>query len=270
LPEREIVLRESIPTQAPVGTLFFTTGGRSDALYSAMSTEQRQTVTQMVSAGFQVFELAWKNGWPARAEGAGVRKAMCGYERAVRWALGNKATNLQRICAQGNSAGSFQIAYGLAVYGLEELLDMVVLTGGPPVSRVDASCFGTTDPALTPAIWPADTGGRNLIDLAMGWINKGDYCKAGTGPAAAAEALRDTSLVSPTETRDYDYPHTKVNFVNSEADSTAADECGRLYSNAIATAKSWYEIAGTQHEVDSTAAGGQKIRDLLLSECVAW
>ena len=269
IPERQIEIKTTSPV-SPKGAVVLDTGGRSVGLYSLQSTEQKQTVKTLVDNNFEVFELYWKNGWPAGAEGFGFRKAMCGYAEAVQWIASSKAKQPQTMCAQGNSAGGFSIGYGLSSYGLENILDMAILSGGPPASRFDASCFGTTDPALLGALWPAGAGGRGLVDIAMGWAKTGSYCKNG-GPSSTdrVKALQDTSLVSPTESRDYSFPKTKVNFVNSEGDYSAAHTTGKIYYEVIATAKAWYQIAGSEHGIDATPEGANKIRELFLSECVA-
>lgn len=265
--EKQIMLQATSPA-SPKGTVVLGTGGHSNVLYSRQSTEQNQTVKTLVDNNFEVFELYWKNGWPSASDDAGFRKAMCGYAEAVQWIASSKAKQPQTMCAQGNSAGGFAIGYGLSLYGLENILDMVVLSGGPPTSRLDVSCFGSTDPALQGAVWSLDIAGRQIVDVAMGWSRTGSYCKKG-GPSSAdrVKALQDTSLVSPTETRDYSFPRTKVNFVNSETDY--ANATGKLYYDVITTAKAWYQIPGDEHGVDQTAVGAKKIRDLFLTECVA-
>lgn len=272
IPERQVVVKER-EVATPKGAGVFTTGGVGTQYYGNNATTA-ETLTTIRNGGYETFEVAWSgtDGWGTGAEGAGYKKAMCGYEKVVRWIAANKANNKQVMCAHGNSGGGFQIGYGLSVYGLEDQVDMAILTGGPPVSRVDVGCFGSADPTLQAAAWPAGIGGRLLTDKLMGWFGNGDYCQNGAGPQEAVQAAQDTSLVSPTptETRDYDFPATKVNFVNSQADATAADEQGLLYFNALLSPKTWYEISGTSHEVAATTEGSQKIRELFLNECHTW
>ncbi|GEM_PF-3119111 len=267
LTEKQIMLQATSP-ESPKGAVVLGTGGHSNVLYSRQSTEQQQTVKTLVDNNFEVFELYWKSGWPSAADDAGFRKAMCGYAQAVQWIASSKAKQPQTMCAQGNSAGGFAIGYGLSSYGLESVLDMVILSGGPPTSRLDVSCFGSTNSALQGAVWSLDIVGRQIVDVAMGWSRTGSYCRKG-GPSSVdrVKILQDTSLVSPTETRDYSFPKTKVNFVNSETDY--ANATGKLYYDVITTAKAWYQISGDEHGVDQTANGAKKIRDLFLTECVA-
>lgn len=265
IPARNIQIKQT-DAKGKAGTVFMTTGGRSNMLYSSQSREQRSTTAYLNEKGYQVIELAWLQGWPKNAEGRGFKDAMCGYEKVVRWAVDNLADNKQTVCAQGNSAGGFQIAYGLAVYGMEDIFDAVILSGGPPASRFDVSCFGTSDPELQGVYWTDGTPGLGLIDIAMGWARNGDYCKSRRHSKAREKLLQDTSLASPSEPRDYHYS-TNVLFVNSEADYSKANTTGRIYYDAIRSEKQWHEIDGTEHNVDQTSEGAQLIRELMVKEC---
>jgi hypothetical protein len=265
IPPRSIYIRK-VGADGSAGTIFLTTGGGSRMLYGSQSREQKLTVEYLKNNDYQVFELAWKHGWTKHAEGHGFKDAMCGYEEALRWAVAHLADNKNTVCAQGNSAGSFQIAYGLASYGMEDIFDAVVMSGGPPVSRLDVSCFGTKDNDLRGAEWPDGIAGRGLVDIAMGWSRAGDYCKSRQYSPEREKSLQDTSLVSPSETRDYKYK-TVVIFVNSEDDYSKSDEASRIYFNKIQSEKYWYEIKGTEHNVDQTKEGASLIRDILVKKC---
>lgn len=271
LPERVAKLRRFRP-QNPKGTIVFLTGGVGNQAYSGGSPVTDQTVESVVEAGYEAIEVAWEGegGWATGVSGAGFRSAMCAPAEVVRWISSHKASESKALCAEGGSGGAFQIAYGLSVYGLEEVLDMVVLTAGPPVSRLDVACLGTDDPQLKPSVWPdsiARTWAGALVDGVMGWSQNGDYCKKGTASEQALKQLRADSLVSPTEERDYAYPRTKVNFVNSQADGTHANHQARLYFEKVTSAKAWYVIPGDSHFVHGTLEGAKKIRELHLNEC---
>lgn len=274
IPERQVEVRE-YQVENPVGAAVFTTGGVGTGAYSARGPEPVRTMETLLHAGYEVFEVTWQDesGWAAGVNSGGYKRAMCGFAQVIEWIAATRADHPSVMCAEGNSGGSFQIAYGLSVYGLEDLLDMVILTGGPPVSRVDVACFGTDDPALQDAVWPdqmARTWAGSLTDGLMGWVGSGDYCKSGSGPEDALGALQATSLVSPTEPRDYTFPQTKVNFVNSEGDGTRSNHQGRIYYEQITSPKAWHEIAGTAHGIPGTAEGARISRDLYLKECRAW
>ena len=270
LPERRALVRE-FQADDPKGAVVFAEGGtgtRSTIASSPFATETARTVIQ---EGFQVFDVIWlgTNGWATDVRQGGFKKAVCGYAKVVEWISANRAADHGVMCAQGNSGGSFQIGYGLAVYDLEELLDMAIVSGGPPVSRMDVACFGTEDPALKSAVWPEGTRrwAGPLTDGLMGWTDNGDYCRKGSGPEDTLQQLQDMSLVSPTEPRDYQYPRTKVNFINYKTDPQNANHQGRLYYEQIESGKSWYELPGVGHGVHARPEGAAKIRELFLNEC---
>jgi hypothetical protein len=217
IPERTVDLRERTPAVPSKGAIFFTGGGWSTDYYEL--SDNFNIVGYADSEGFQTYSLKWTGveGWGTGAGDAGYKKAMCGYAAIVKWVKDNGiATNSNVMCATGNSAGSFQIAFGLSVYGLEDYLDMVILTGGPPISRLDTACFTVGDPAYLPTVlW-----GRGTTDYMLGYVQSrnevtGPCVKSdGSNPAVVLD-FQNESLASPTEYRDYDFPGTKVNFVNS-------------------------------------------------------
>ena len=56
--------------------------------------------------------------------------------------MGVSAAPLQcGFCLTGNSGGASQIAYSLAFYGLGDIVDAVVETGGPPHAALDKACL---------------------------------------------------------------------------------------------------------------------------------
>ena len=110
-----------------------------------------------------------------------------------------------------------QIGYMLTYYGLEELLDAAVPSGGPPTGRLDLSCL-RDDPAneimrlgLENDGFPAD----RVIDRGFG------YPPDGSGPCARGDTsfrdqFREASVASGDG--DYSYPRTLVWFLFGEND----------------------------------------------------
>lgn len=258
------------------GTVVFSTGGSGRGRYNKLE-QRRRTQNELIKAGFEVFQIEWlgDEGWLTGVWGSGFSRATCAYAEVLRWIVAERARNSEVVCAQGNSGGSIQSGYGLAVHGLEDLLDMVIMSGGPPVTRLDDYCFGDLE-ALRERRPPPEprrlaSTGRTLVDQALGWHGVGDHCKRidEVPPGEAIELAQRDSLVSPSAgvTRDFDYPHTKVNFVESVDDRAAAQ--GRIYFDAVQSAKAWYEFPGDFHRIDDTEAGASKIVELFETECRA-
>ena len=303
LPERRVNVRH-YPVDAPRASVVLTSGGYGTQPYEQLPVKG-ETRRFLTDREFEVFQVEWltKKGWVAGGEGAGFEAIMCGYAAVVDWIAVHKAGNPEVMCAQGNSGGALQIAYGLSLYDLGERLDMVILSGGPPVSRVDTYCVppnadklreqmsarsgrsgsrggrsregraGQTRRGRTRV--PGDerfgrtSTSRGLIDEVMGWAGQGDYCSQ-LLPLPEDELLfaQQTSLVPPQadEARLFEFPQTKVNFVGSERDQYYQKQ-GRIYFDAVGSDKAWYDIPGKPHKVDNTSEGAATIRDLMLSEC---
>lgn len=99
--------------------------------------------------GYETYQLAYQGelGYFTGSIGAGLKNIACGTSELIRWIASDLADNPNVMGAQGLSAGSMQLGYGLAVYGLGEILDVVVLAAGPIHSDTLNTCFTYTSPA---------------------------------------------------------------------------------------------------------------------------
>ncbi len=269
------------------GTVILATGVYGNRPYDEYA-ERQTTLQELSAAGFEVFALRWsdgKKGWGSTAEGAGYEAPMCGYNAVVRWLAAERADRPQVVCAQGNSGAALQIAYGLAVYGLGDILDLAVLTGGPPLTRIDQYCFAPTR-RNKQQLWKAN--GRRITDYLMGWEGAGDHCKNASGDAAAVVALQATGLLPvhlggnegddigdgggggqqhPERRRRFDYPYTHLVFLLSEGDKSLAQ--ARLYYDAVTSPKTWHSLPGRAHGVDREPATASEVRRQLIAACGA-
>ena len=257
IPAREVLVRVYQPGE-PKGSIILTTGGLGGSLYSEQSENARNIVTYLMQKGYAGAEVAWtgRMGWATNAEGH-ADEAFCGFAEVARWLEGIFVNN-ERICAHGNSGGSAQIAYGLSFYGLDEVLDMVVLSGGPPMSRIDVACFGSDKPGLADAKWGEAELAARAVDHLMGR----EICNARHDTEENRNALRQISLLNGG---DYEL-RTKVKFVNSVSDPTNADAQARLYYDALIGPKNWYAVQEPAHAIFNTREGMETIKQLL-AEC---
>jgi hypothetical protein len=136
---------------------------------------------------------------------------------------------------------------------LENILDVVVLTGGPARSNLVDLCKIEG--------W---SGVKGLVDYVMGWQNNGNYCQNGQFPDWVVHELQTESIVSPltNETRDYHYPNTRVVFVEGELDVFTNN--GRIFYDAISSEKNWVVLTGVGHGVPHNYDGATKIQEMLL------
>lgn len=237
------------------GAIIFAGGGLGKNWYGDGSSTA-QIVSTMWEHGLETYEIKWigDQGWATDCYGEGFKKATGAFSEVVRWITTDLATNPEYIAITGNSGGSWVTAYGLAIHNLEEVLDTVVLTSGPVFSDLVGACCTYTKPIR---------GG--IIDYIMGWADNGDYCQSGNCPDWLTQALQMESIVSPIpeEIRDYDYPNTKVVFIEGETDDAAVNQ-GAIFYDAIISEKVWIILPGVGHGVPGSDEGAVMIQEALL------
>lgn len=262
LPSREVEVRIVPNKTSAKGALILTTGGFGDTFY-ATGPGTTTTLDFAYTRGLEIFEVRWlgNQGWGTSTAGAGYPRAVRAFGDIVRWLKRNEMSNPAIVVAHGGSGGSFQIAYGLSRYNLEQDIDHAILIAGPPTADLNRGIFGVpTDPSR----WPDGLGGFRITDYIHGWENNGDHCvnRNRQPPASVTEALNRSSLLSTIEQVKLSY-RTKVFFVNSN-DVTHADEQGKLYYDAITSEKEWHFLPNeTSHSVAGLPSGAIKIREII-------
>ncbi len=153
------------PTAGTVnGTIVFFNGsdGTDPAGDSTGNTPgETQYVSDYLAAGYQVVQVAWSFaweqtlfGWPVGLKSFGnVQAGACRPATFLNYVF-NSANLYQGVyknngnagmCAQGASAGSAQIAYSLAYYGVpapaQWWIDNVELISGPVLSDIEQGCM---------------------------------------------------------------------------------------------------------------------------------
>jgi hypothetical protein len=108
------------------------------------------------SQGYEIVQTAWQYAWQETDAGqlgqlhpGNIQNAACRPATFLKWVYQNvylpitQGTNgyaKAGMCAQGASAGSAQVAYSLAYYGLSSYLDSVELMSGPVLSDIEQGC----------------------------------------------------------------------------------------------------------------------------------
>ena len=214
-------------------------------------------VNSVQNLGFETYDIRWPGavGWATNKFGLGHKAPRCAFAEIVRWIAADLADNPRVMGAVGNSGGAGHLGWGLAVYGLDELLDVVVLTGGPPSADTTHQCFS--------AFWDG-------MDEFLGWPDGGNFCSRGSGPEWVSDWLQAESIVStfPGDLRDYEYLKTKVAFIHGEQDTPRMVRA-RVYFEAITTDKTWDILPGVGHVVSGYSPGAAEIQNRLLSGLTA-
>ena len=224
-------------------------GGYTTGFYGGRSALELQ------ADGYETYQLLYQGelGYFTGVIGAGLKNVTCSTSELIKWIASDLADNPNVMGAHSLSAGSMQLGYGLAVYGLGDILDVVVLAAGPIHSDLVNTCFTYSSPA------------RGLVlDYAHDWVGKGDYCQNGSGPDSIIPILEADSIVSPdpAEVRKYHYPRAKVVFIEGEED-VGNVALARVFYDAITSEKTWIVLPGVGHIVPRYPSGADAILEEL-------
>jgi len=127
------------------GMIVLTTGGPGTLqYYRSLEQVAGMMVDTFVNDGFATVGIKWEQPGIWDLDHRAITLA-CRYATVARWVYGNLHEGGEEtlFVAQGNSGGSAQIAFGLAHYGLDEIIDLANLSGGPPFCP---RCGGTDTP----------------------------------------------------------------------------------------------------------------------------
>ena len=157
------------------------------------------------------------------------------------------------------------MSYMLSHYGLDEILDLAIPSGGPPMGRIDLGCI-RDDPA-NELLWYG-SGSASTIDRGFGFLDPG------TGPCSAGDdgfrtQLEEASIAAGQN--DYVHPKTLVHFLFGAEDVGNAVPQGITYLERLSAEGSPLlgvdTLPGVPHAVPSARSGADRIRDLMLAEC---
>ena len=245
----------------PRGVIVMFSGGSGGQWWSKYNEDVTAMVPLIRDMGLTLVEVKWTGGiWTNAGVLAdyGVPAFMCRTATIVRYVydahflpMGVPDGPLGRcgFCVGGNSGGSDQVGYLLSHFGLGDIIDRAIPSGGPPHSALTKACL--TDP-LQSKYWLSD-GKRKQLDLRYGFAS-------GTGPCylhdASFSARWDADAVA-TGGSDYAHPTTWVHFLIGANDGkmkvTASDYRVRLESGG--TGVTWELIPKTSHTIWTTPAG---------------
>jgi hypothetical protein len=270
--------------KSPRGTILFTSGGPGTEWYEGAG-ESSRILKEVAAAGFRTVQLQWIDSWlfgsPGKEEGHA--RLGCRPATVARWVRDNlhEPDEAGAFCATGHSGGASQVAYMLSHYGLESILAAVVLTGGPPMSRIDQGC--ARDDRKNEQLAFPDWATR-IIDAGFGFFPPGGlqgfdpFTAPAVGPCARGEAsfrekFRQASVASGDG--DYVHPGTMVSFVFEGVDDMHAAAMGAAYHDLLVQRGSPHVRKTTIPDVThagpkglyASRNGADKVRDILIGEC---
>jgi hypothetical protein len=232
--------RVTIATAPPSGdarglVVFLSGGGGRDWWADEGSTAA--FLEDVRSEGFALVQLRWKDEWLGAPDGerAGPERLACRPATALAHIHRTIYPRFRAdapaepgrcgFCVTGTSGGASQLAYALSFYGLDEIVDAAIPTGGPPHAALDRGC--NRDPE-DQAYWYEGASVRT-IDASWGF-------RSGAGPCVT----NDATWTEPWQRSsvdlggsDYVHPRTRVHVIVGERDRVlphAQDYVARLHA----------------------------------------
>ena len=210
------------------GTAVLTTAGNGTSLYrpNNESVEGYENVVGMTDAlladGYRLAELIWKPPGVWDGSGGSITLA-CRPATAIRWVYDNCYEGALYL-AQGTSGGASQIAFSLAYYGVDDILDLANLASGPP------PC-------------PISTEGRLNVAVQAQCLVDGQLWGESTEPMLFGNPQLH-------------YPNTTVSFfIGEQEPSDYIVMSATAYHDRISSAKSMLVVPNTGHAMNKTAEG---------------
>jgi hypothetical protein len=246
-----------------------------------VATHAADMLDRLNLVGYRVVQRSWGTdpenpglgGWFNGSES--LHRSACRYATLLAWIYGTPAIHdpsTEAFCATGNSGGSSEIAYALAVYGLGNRLDLAMPTAGPPHGVVHRGC------ELGSQTWQQEC---NQLVEAMGICPQlgpsNHVCFYSANAIALTDSafdlnpppddmpcanqqlgvLRDNSALFASA--QLSYPDTRVHFVYGVDDCGSAPALGIPYLQAVAASSagpvSWEVVSGTGHTVPASLPG---------------
>jgi len=252
------------------GTVLFGSGGDGTGFYNFTETKA------LNNAGYTVVERRWPAGWFTGGTD-GPQQTACRLAALIRHLRATPPAS-GPLCATGNSGGSAELGYALTWQAAAPSLDFAMPTSGP-FHRLDLACQGEADPdwpdqcdALRQATCPdcaskgcqLGNGPRSLMDIAFADTPR--CTKPGPGDLALL-AERGPEL-GPDVPELGDLP---IHFMIGKDDPGAYEPLATALHDSLLAGGAAVDIdyiTGVLHEMDSVLAGGDAIRDAILTRCV--
>lgn len=274
IPNYTVYLKTINPSGPPRGVVTLTPGGTSNQLFEDYAYGS-VTVQDLLNARFMTVQVTFGSpfnetelGWQTNANGAGPRAASCRYATMTAWIKTNLAPQVA-LCAAGISAGSQQIAEGLAHYGLGQYLAFAELGSGPPFNRTDEACIRSRAQSVEYCSG-ADIGMNVAIGDAENFIDPaypGPWCAQDleTGSTLHQTQFLEDSVTSPDAV--LSYPATKVWFLYGGQDDSSAINQGENYRLNVRTANHAGCVPDAPHAIPDALSGAQQMASDLSLQC---
>jgi len=257
------------PSEDVRGMIVLFSGGSGVTWWDNGRPEAARFIEDVLGDGLVVVEVSWSESWllPEAGDEPGLAAVACRPATVIQdihdrlyIPLGLEDTDGRcGFCVSGNSGGATQVAIALSHYGLEPLIDVAVLTGGPPHAGLASGCLseGADDPRAYSVQQARD------IDGAFG-ARRGGPCERRDPTFTATWDANDPALGGS----DHTYAHTAVVVVLGVKDDTVAPSHARLYVDQLESAGSpnveVLEVLELGHRIEASREGLGAVRAALV------
>lgn len=231
----------------------------------------------LLDEGFTIVQRAWDEpGWLRGSSGPGEHSRRGA--ALLRWIDQHLREGDQPFCAAGNGHGASELVYALEWWGADALLDLVVATSGPTLSRLDLGCLGDVAdedwigrcgrivPSCSVYCFDRqactfDEETRVLIDESFGGE---PLCSSPDG--ANRERLRAASVMF--EEGELSFSATRYHALTGTLDCTASVPLALELVNAVSSERDIGCVHASEHDFWSNADGVDALREAILVGCV--
>lgn len=254
----------------PRGVVLFFRGGVAADWWAFTDTSQEWLERIRQRDGFVTVQVKFDLGWLSAHSGVPSGSALlaCRTSTAVKWVYDNiyvplglhPARGACGYCITGNSSGASAVAYALAYYGLDTILNAVIPTGGPDHTAITKAC-------LQDSVYGYNDIHRQTVDLSYGFLD----ATVNPGPCYLSDPSWSATWDADSLElggNDYDHPDTRVEFIEGGLDDTGAVPHGRLYLDTLRlhplTRSTWTFLPNMEHRIADSRNGLQTLERALL------
>jgi hypothetical protein len=251
--EVELRIAEANPAVPFLGTVVLGSGGEGTSFYGDFP-GAIDLLVGLQDLGFRVVDRRWQTGWFTTDEDP--RRQSSRYAALLQWVHDNVHTT-GAFVATGNSGGAGEIAYALTTWGAGDLLDVAVLSGGPPLSRLDWLCGDPPSPEWAATCASIVPPGELTCGTTVCTPDAG-ITLCGFLPASpAAGELEESSILHADA--ELSFPDTALHGLFGAEDCTNAVPLGLLFFDSVTSAKTVAFVSGAPHQMPATLEGRRAI-----------
>jgi hypothetical protein len=265
------LIAEKPSLTTPRGLLLLMPPARGTQFYDQHHPKMVPVIDELRAEGFVIVQFRGISTWINSAPGneAGAAHVACRPSTVIRFVYDNYYVPLglqpgvigqAGFAVHSTSGGANTIGYALSHYGLDDIIDVAIPSGGPTFATLAKSCMNYPEDE---DYW-VDISARNIIDGSFG------YFTARTGPCYFQNpdyVPRWLEEAVATGGSDYYHPETRVHFVIGAKDALMTHIAGDYYANLVTGGSplvTFELVTNTPHKVTETSQGRNAIKDAIL------